>query len=74
MCRSIHFTGLPIILDRLKISATGSVALTQYGDFFYSDRYIYKNRFVYTITIVLQTTTRIGEKESAFDKIIPPPK
>ena len=31
-------------------------------------------RIVYTITIVLQTTTRIGEKESAFDKIILPLK
>ena len=39
-CRSIQHTGLPIILDRLKISATGSLALTQYGAFFYSDRYI----------------------------------
>ena len=25
-CRSIHHTGLPIMLDRLKISATGSLA------------------------------------------------
>ena len=39
-CRSIHNTGLPIILDGLKISATGSLALTQYREFFYSDRYI----------------------------------
>ena len=38
-CRSIHYTVLPIILYRLKISATGSLALTQYGLFFYSDRY-----------------------------------
>ena len=41
-CRSIQHTGLPIILDRLKISATGSLALTQYRGFFNSDRYIYK--------------------------------
>ena len=33
-CRSIHHTGLPIMLDRLKISATGSLALTQNGAFF----------------------------------------
>ena len=38
MCRSIHHTVLPIILDRLKISAAGSLALTQYGAFFYSDQ------------------------------------
>ena len=77
-CRSIHHTGLPIILDRLKISFTGSLALTQYGAFFYSDRYIYKIGLVSTIAIVLQTTTRIGQKRlgvySAFDKIILPPK
>ena len=39
-CRSIHHTRLPIMLDRLKISATGSLAVTQYRAFFYSDRYI----------------------------------
>ena len=38
-CRSIHDSGLPIILYRLKISATGSLAGTQYRAFFYSDRY-----------------------------------
>ena len=74
MCRSIHHTALPIMLEGLKISATSSVALTQYGEFFYSDRYIYKKTCIYNIKIVLQTTTRIGEKESAFDKIILPPK
>ena len=74
MCRSIHHTGLPIMLYRLKISATGSLALTQYGEFFYSDRYIYKKTCIYNSKIVLQPITRIGEKESAFDKIIPPPK
>ena len=78
MYRSIHHTGLPIMLDRLKISATGSLALTQYGAFFYSDRYIYKIGLVSIIAIVLQTTTRIGQKRlgvySAFDKIILPPK
>ena len=73
-CRSIHHTGLPIILYRLKISATGSLAQTQYGDFFYSDRYIYKKTCIYNSKIVLQTTIRIGKKESAFDKIIPLPK
>ena len=41
MYRSIHHTGLPIMLEGLKISATGSLALTQYGAFFYSDRYIH---------------------------------
>ena len=35
-CRSIHDTGLPIMLYRLKISANGSLALTQYWEFFYS--------------------------------------
>ena len=73
-CRSIHHTGLPIMLEGLKISATGSLALTQYGEFFYYDRYIYKKTCIYNSKIVLQTTTRIGEKESAFDKIIPLPK
>ena len=34
-----HTYYLPIMLDRLKISATGALALTQYGEFFYSDRY-----------------------------------
>ena len=29
-CRSIHHTGLPIMLYRLKISANGSLAHTQY--------------------------------------------
>ena len=38
MYRSIHHTRLPIILDGLKISATGSLAFTQYGLFFYSGR------------------------------------
>ena len=33
---AIHHTVLPIILEGLKISATGSLALTQYGAFFYS--------------------------------------
>ena len=68
MCRSIHHTGLPIMLDR------GSLALTQYGLFFYSGRDMLKKDLYYTIAIVLQTTTRIGKKESAFDKIILPPK
>ena len=61
-CRSIHHTGLPIILYRLKISATGSLALTQCGEFFYSDRYIYKKTSIYNRKIVLQSTTRIGKK------------
>ena len=74
MCRSIHHTRLPIMLYRLKISATGSLALTQCGEFFYSDRYIYKKTCIYNSKIVLQTTIRIGKKESAFDKIILPPK
>ena len=73
-CRSIHHTGLPIMLEGLKISATGSLALTQDRAFFYSDRYSYKKTCIYNSKIVLQTTTRIGKKESAFDKIIPPPK
>ena len=73
-CCSIHHTVLPIILEGLKISANGSLALTQYGEFFYSDRYIYKKTCIYNSKIVLQPITRIGEKESAFDKIIPPPK
>ena len=73
MCRSIHHTFVPIMLEGLKISATGSLALTQYRAFFSSDRYSYKKTCIYNSKIVLQTTTRIGEKESAFDKIIPPP-
>ena len=74
MCRSIHHTGLPITTYGLKISATGSLALTHYGAFFYSDRCIYKKPCIYKMKIVSQTTTRIGKKESAFDKIILPPK
>ena len=62
MCRSIHHTFLPIMLEGLKISATGSLALTQYGAFFSIRTDTSKKRLVYTITIVLQTTTRIGEK------------
>ena len=61
-CRSIHDSGLPIILYRLKISATGSLALTQYGAFFSIRTDTSKKRLVYAIAIVLQTTTRIGQK------------
>ena len=45
-CRSIYHTGLPITLDRLKISFTGSVALTQDGLFFYSGRDMLKIAFI----------------------------
>ena len=72
MCRSIHHTGLPIILDHLKISATGSVAVTQYWDFFYYDRYIYKKTSIYNRKIVLQSTTRIGKKSQHSLRIFRP--
>ena len=52
-CRSIQHTVLPIILDRLKISATGSLALTQYGAFFSMRREDAKNSFHIIIAIPL---------------------
>ena len=49
MCRSIHHTGLPIILYRLKISATGSLALHSHSLESFSIRTdTTKKRLVYT--------------------------
>ena len=59
-CRNIHHTCLPIMMDGLKISATSSVALTQYGEFFSIRREDAKNSFHIIIAIPPSQNLTIG--------------